>query len=275
MSFPNCQYSHVTWIRIDSPNFIALNAALKTKTPQAAIRNFLDTLVSAHKEFQQGVHPGANLMALLKIYQDKTGIISRRDFSLPDVPSDPNDPGSSFATDLIEGITGAVSTEAGVGILMYTLVLDLIHLLDIKLHVKGILLNNSRADLDHIAIRVGPDGEPNLLPLSRTIPGLRKIMNPVDKKNYECVGFVLFGAVGVQSLEGFSITLDGEIPKKGGTSMYFQYYSVGLKGVSYGTYERHGDLHDTWCARGAPMQAAMVDGGFLDTVCLFSTQPAH
>jgi len=274
MNFPNCQYSHVNWIRTDSPNFIALNAALKTRKPQAAIQNFLDTLVSAHKEFQQGVHPGADVMALLKIYQDKTGIISRRDFSLPDVPSDPNDPGSSFATDLIEGIAGAVSTEIGLGILVYTLVLDLIHLLDIKLHVKGILLNNSGADLDHIAIRVGPDGEPNLLPMSRTIPGTRKIMNPVDKKNYECVGFVLFGAVGVLSLEGFSISLYADIPQVGGTSMYFQYYTASGGGVSFGTDENHGVLHDTWFEPGAPMQAAMVDGGFLDTVCLFATQPA-
>ena len=268
MNFPNCQYSHVTWIRTDSPNFTALSAALKTTTPQAAIKNFLETLVSAHKEFQQGVGPGVNILNLLKVYQDKTGIISRREFTLPDVPPDPKNPDSPFLADLLEGLAGSMSDEAGEGILAYTLILDLIRLLDIKVHIKGVLFNNCRRDLEEIRIRVDGMGLPSLLPMSRTIPGIKKIMNPVDKKNYECAGFVLFGAVGIEALEGFGITLYGDV-----RPMYFQYYTAGEKGVSWGTYEDHGDLRDTWFRRGDAMSAAWVDGGMLESICVFSTQP--
>lgn len=273
MSFDHCQYSNVTWIRADSPNFIALNAALKTSNPSGAISTFLNTLVSAHREFQQGIHPGADVMKLLQRYQDKTGILSTRDFTLPDVPPGGGAPGGEqFFLDLVEGIVGAASTEAGVAISIYTLVQDLIHMLDIKLHVKGILLNNSLSDLDEIELRVGPVGEPNLLPLNRKIPGVKKIMNPVDRKNYECVGFVLFGAVGVVSLEGFSISLRALRERNNFAQMYFQYYTAGLKGVGIGDYEHHGDLDETCFDQRSRMYACLVDGGMLDTVCLFSAQ---
>lgn len=273
MSFPNCQYSHVTWIRTDSPNFLALSAALKTSTPQAAIKTFLETLVSAHKEFEQGVGPGVNVLQLLKVYQDKTGIISRRDFTLPDVPPDPKNPDSPFVSDLIEGLVGSVSDEAGEGILFYTLILDLIRLLDVKAHIKGVLFNNCRTDLKEIEIMVDGMGMPSLLPLSRTIPGIKKIMNPVDKKNYECAGFVLFGAVGIEAWEGFAITVYGDLSNRGGRPMYFQYYTDGDRGVSYGTYENHGPLRDSWFEPGEAMSAAWAEGGMLDSVCVFSTQP--
>jgi hypothetical protein len=273
MNFPDCQYSHVTWIRTDSPNFTALSAALKTKTPQAAIKNFLETLISAHKEFQQGVGPGVNILDLLKVYQDKTGIISRRDFTLPDVPPDPNNPDSPFVADLIEGFAGSLCDEAGEGILAYTLIMDLIRLLDVKAHIKGVLLNNRQTDLTEIEIRVDGMGIPSLLPMSRTIPGIKKIMNPVDKKNYECAGFVLFGAVGIEAWEGFAITLRAEIPRLGLRPMYFEYYTAGGRGVSWGTYERHGELRDTWFEPGEHESAAWVEGGMLDSVCVFSTQP--
>jgi hypothetical protein len=273
MNFPDCQYSHVTWIRTDSPNFKALSAALKTKTPQAAIKNFLETMVSAHREFQQGVMPGVNIMNLLKVYQDKTGIISRREFTLPDVPPDPKNPDSSFLADLLEGLAGSVSDEAGEGILAYTLILDLIRLLDVKAHIKGVLFNNCPTDLEEISIHVEGMGRPSLLPMSRTIPGIKKIMNPVDKKNYECAGFVLFGAVGIEAWEGFAITLYGRMPRSGTRPMYFQYYTDGERGVTWGTYENHGDLHDTWFVPGEPMSAAWVEGGMLDSICVFSTQP--
>lgn len=285
MNFPNCQYSHVTWIRTDSPNFKALSAALKKKTPQAAIKNFLETLISAHKEFEQGVRPGVNILNLLKVYQDKTGIISRRDFTLPDVPPDPKNPDSSFVADLLEGLASSVSDEAGEGILAYTLILDLILLLDVKAHIKGVLFNNRRTDLKEIHIQVDGGGIPNLMPMSRTIPGIKKIMNPVDKKNYECAGFVLFGAVGIEAWEGFAITVHGEVPKLGLRPMYFQYDTMGGRGVSWASTAdgrlQHGDLEDTWFepnertpgGRWAPWSAAWVDGGMLESVCVFSTQP--
>jgi hypothetical protein len=111
-------------------------------------------------------------------------------------------------------------------------------------------------------------GRPSLLPMSRTIPGIKKIMNPVDKKNYECAGFVLFGAVGIEAWEGFAITVRGDMP-----SMYFQYYTFEGRGVSWGTYENHRDLHDSLFEPGAPASAAWVEGGTLESVCVFTTLP--
>jgi hypothetical protein len=272
VSYDHCQYSNITWLRTDSPLVAALNEAPR-KDPSAVITTFLKTLVSAHREFQQGIHPGVDLMKLLKRYQDKTGIISTRNFTLPDVPPGGSVPGmDQFFTDLVEGIVGAASTEAGVAISIYTLVQDLIHILDIQLHVKGLLINNSTSDLEEIELRVGPDGEPNLLPLNATIPGARKIMNPVDKKNYDCVGFVLFGAVGMVSLEGFSIDLRALRERNTEAQMYFQYYTAGLKGVAAGDYENHSPLEPSMFDPRSRMYACLIDGGMLDTVCLFSAQ---
>lgn len=48
MSYPDCQYSHVTWIRKDSAVYKALTDGLKA---------FLATLTSAHQAFKTGSIP--------------------------------------------------------------------------------------------------------------------------------------------------------------------------------------------------------------------------
>lgn len=245
MSPPNCQYSHITWLNTGSAAYQALTAGLRDPSAApAAITTFLTTLTDAHREFQDGLRPHVDTLALLKAYQDKTGIISTRDYTLPDIPNNPNDPGNSFALDLIEGIAGAAETEIGIGISIYTLVLDLIELLDIKLHLQGVLFNTGNTDLEDIRFRFGPNGVPNLLPLAATIPAAKAIMNPVDKKNYECVGFVLFGGVGDLSLEGFYIALSAQRKHGADIRAYCQFYAD-ERGIAPGTDDRsHGRLQD-------------------------------
>lgn len=252
MSFPDCQYSHVTWIRKDSAAFKALTEGLKAgqKTPDKArdaVTAFLATLSSAHNAFKKSLRPGADLHKLLQAYQNTTGIISTRDFTLPDIPDDPNnDPGNSFATDLIEGIAGAAMTEIGIGISLYTLVLDLVALFNIKLHLQGLLFNTGSTDLENIQFRFGENGLPNMLPLSPTIPAAKSIMNPLDKKNYDCVGFTVFGGVGFQSLQGFYVTMVANRKKHNQIGVYCQYYAS-YKGIAPGFDDRdHAPLSDVF-----------------------------
>jgi hypothetical protein len=239
MSFPDCQFSHITWLNTESAAYQALSAGLKSPaTAPDAVAHFLETLTAAHQDFKRGLGPGANTMALLKAYQDKTGIISTRDYTLPDIPSNPNDPGNSIALDLIEGIAGAAETEIGIGISLYTLVLDLIELFNIKLHLQGVLFNTANTDLSEIHFHIGPNGQANVLPLATTIPAAKAIMNPVDKKNYPCVGFALFGGVGLQSLEGFYIAVSAYRKHGQPIQAYCQFYA-GERGVAPGTDDRH------------------------------------
>lgn len=251
MGFPACQYSQVSWIRKDSAAFKALSDGLKhdgrpsPDRARAAVTTFLSTLSSAHEEFKSRIGPDANLPKLLQAYQDKTGIISTRDFTLPDIPDDPSGPGSSFFTDMIEGIAGAAMTEIGVGISLYTLVMDLVALFNIKLHLRGVVFNTAATDLEDVRFQFGPNGQPNMLPLSRTIPAAKSIMNPLDKKNYDCVGFTMFGGVGEQSLQGFYISMAATRKKRQELiEVYCQYYEI-LKGIAQGRDDRsHGPLLD-------------------------------
>lgn len=247
MSYPDCQYSHVTWVRKDSAAFQALSEGLKNPhTAPGAVTSFLTNMTAAHKAFKQGLRPHVDVMALLRAYQDATGIISTREFTLPDIPSNPNDPTNSFATDLIEGIAGAASTEIGIGISLYNLVLDLIELFDIKLHLQGLLFNTAATDLVNINFRFGPNGIANLLPLSATIPAAKSIMNPVDKKNYDCVGFTVFGGVGYQSLEGFYIAVTAQRKEDDPPPMYCQYYAQD-RGIAPGFDDRnHAPLREVF-----------------------------
>lgn len=250
MNYPDCQYSHVTWIRKDSAAFKALSDGLKTpaKAPDA-VTAFGATLSSAHETFKRGLVPGADLTALLRAYQDRTGIISTREFTLPDIPSNPNDPSSSFTTDLIEGIAGAAMTEIGIGISLYTLVMDLVALFNIKLHLKGLLFNTAPTDLEHIHFLFGPNGLPNILPLPSKIPAAKSIMNPLDKKNYDCVGFTFFGGVGDLTLQGFFVTMMAD--RKNGNErigVYCQYYAMET-GIASGFDDRnHAPLRDVFYA---------------------------
>ncbi|ALN57210.1 hypothetical protein GLE_1858 [Lysobacter enzymogenes] len=245
MSLPDCQYSHITWLNTQSAAYQALTEGLKSPSAApGAVVHFLETLTAAHQDFKRGLGPGADTMALLKAYQDKTGIVSTRDYTLPDIPNNPNDPGNSFAIDLIEGIAGAAETEIGIGISLYTLVLDLIELFDIKLHLQGVLFNTANTDLDHVQFRFGPNGQPNVLPLATTIPAAKTIMNPVDKKNYPCVGFALFGGVGYESLEGFYIAMQAYRKHGAPIQAYCQFYASD-RGIAPGIDDRnHAPLRD-------------------------------
>lgn len=250
MSYPDCQYSHVTWVRKDSAAFKALSEGLKNPhTAPGAVTTFLANMTAAHEAFKKGLRPHADMMALLRAYQDATGIISTREFTLPEVPGNPNDPDdpiNKFATDMIEGIAGAASTEIGIGISLYTLVLDLIEIFDIKLHLQGVLFNTAATDLENIEFRFGPNGLPNMLPLSATIPAAKSIMNPVDKKNYDCVGFTVFGGVGYQSLEGFYIAVTTQRKNDDPSPMYCQYYAQD-RGIAPGIDDRnHAPLREVF-----------------------------
>jgi len=239
MSYPDCQYSHVIWLNTHSAAYNALTEGLKSPSAApAAVKTFLSTLTDAHNDFKNGLGPGANTMALLKAYQDKTGIVSTRNYTLPDIPDNPNDPGNSFSTDLIEGIVGAAMTELGIGISLYTLVMDLIRLFDIKLHLQGVLFNTANTDLEDIHFHFGPNGMPNVVPLATTIPAARSILNPVDKKNYPCVGFALFGGVGFESLEGFYVSLLARRKQGAPVEAYCQFYAS-YGGIARGTDDRH------------------------------------
>ncbi|MEH6419423.1 hypothetical protein [Pseudomonas sp. CGJS7] len=249
MNYPDCQYSHVAWIRKDSATFKALSAGLsKKETAPAAATAFLTALNSAHQDFKNKLEPGANLTALLGAYQDKTGIISTREYSLPDIPGNPSDPDSGFISDLIGGIAGALVTEIGVGISLYTLAQDLIAMFDIKLHLQGVLFNNAATDLSEIYFHFGPNGQPNILPLSTTLPPAKAIMNPIDKKNYDCVPFTFFGGIGFLSLEGFYITMKAQRQRSEEISVYCEYYA-GYRGIAPGDHERHPPLEDVFYTR--------------------------
>lgn len=251
MNFPDCQYSHVSWIRKDSANYKALIVGIRDpRKAVGAVTTFFTNLTSAHQTFQKGLHPGADLSRLLQAYQDQTGIISTRHFTLPDMPDDPGHPGdggTAFYLDLVEGIAGGVSTEVGVGITILNLVQDLVAMFNIKLHLRGLLFNTASTDLERIHFQFGPNGLPNLLPLSTTIPAAKPIMNPLDKKNYDCVGFTLFSGVGNQSLQGYYVSLQAQW--KNGQSavpVYCQYYAV-IKGITVGRDGRdHGELQQNW-----------------------------
>ncbi|MGO1003206.1 hypothetical protein [Lysobacter sp. CA196] len=261
MSYPDCQYSHVTWVRKDSAAFQALSEGLKNPhTAPGAVTTFLANMTAAHEAFKRGLRPHADMMALLRAYQDATGIISTREYTLPDIPSNPNDPGNNFANDLIEGIAGAAMTEIGIGISLYNLVLDLIEIFNIKLHLQGVLFNTASTDLENIDFRFGPNGLPNILPLSATIPAAKSIMNPVDKKNYDCVGFTLFGGVGGQSLEGFYIAVTTQRKKnESPPPIYCQYYAQD-RGIAPGFDDRnHAPLREV-CYEGN-VTGVMVEQG--------------
>lgn len=247
MSYPQCQYSHVTWVRRDSAAFIALSEGIKHEnTASAAVTAFIENMRDAHKKFIDGLCPDVDLTRLLEAYQNQSGILSTRDFTIPDIPSNPNDPDMSFITDLIEGIAGAASTEIGIGISLYNLVLDLISLFNIKLHLQGLLFNTAPTDLEEIHFEFGDNGMPNMLPLISRIPAAKSIMSPLDKKNYDCVGFVTFGGLGFLSLEGFYITLRAD-RKKGQRPppIYCQYYASG-KGIAPGDQRDHAPLRNFW-----------------------------
>lgn len=248
MTAPNCQYSNINWIRKDSQNFIALMQGLNTN-PVDAVAAFANVIITASRDFQKDFHPEeqsdpeAYMLKLLQTYQDKTGIVSTRHFTLPDAPNDPGNPGSAFLTDLVEGIAGAASTEVGVGISLFNLVLDFIALFNIKLHLKGILMNSSASDLEHI--RFNFDylyGRPDLLPSLNAIPASKSIMNPIDKKNYDCVGFTFFGCVGINSMEGFSLDVQAQIKNRNQISFYAQYFSTLGAGMGAGNLENHSDV---------------------------------
>jgi hypothetical protein len=248
MSYPDCQYSHITWVRKDSAAFKALIAGLRNPhTAPGAVTTFLTNMTAAHEAFKKGLRPHADMMALLRAYQDATGIISTREYTLPDIPSNPNDPDNNFATDLIEGIAGAAMTEIGIGISLYNLVMDLIEIFNIKLHLQGVLFNTASTALENIEFRFGPNGIPNVLPLSATIPAAKPIMNPVDKKNYDCVGFTLFGGVGYQSLEGFYIVVNTQRKNaEPPPPMYCQYYAQD-RGIAAGIDDRsHAPLREVY-----------------------------
>lgn len=135
-------------------------------------------------------------------------------------------------------------TEIGIGISLYALVMDLVALFNIKYHLQGVLFNTASADLESLHFSFGANGDPNMLPLSSTIPAAKSIMNPLDKKNHDCVGFTLFGGVGYQSLEGFPITMTaGWKEHKVPVQMYCQYYATG-KGIAPGDERSHAPLRD-------------------------------
>lgn len=244
MIFPHCQYSNVTWIRKDSAAFKTLSEGLTAgqKTPDKvgdAVATFLATLSSAHDTFKNRLRPGANMHTLLQAYQDTTGIISTRDYTLPDIPSGPdNDPSNSFATDLIEGIAGAAMTEIGIGITLYTLVIDLIAMFDIPFHVQGLLFNTGSTDLEDIQIRFGEYSQPNMLPLSSTIPAAKPIMNPLDKKNYDCIGFTVFGAVGELTFRGINFVVSANRKNQEQIRVYAEFHMTNAA-VAQGYDERN------------------------------------
>ncbi|MGJ7903938.1 hypothetical protein [Lysobacter sp. 1R34A] len=251
MSYPDRQYSHVTWVRKDSAAFKALIAGLRNPhTAPGAVTTFLTNMTAAHEAFKEGLHPNVNMMALLTAYQNATGIVSTREFTLPDIPGNSGGPGNDLITDLIEGIAGAAMTEIGIGISLYALAMDLIELFDIKLHLQGMVFNTASTDLENIDFRFGPNGIPNVLPLSATIPAPKPIMNPVDKKNYDCVGFTLFGGVGYQSLEGFYIAVTAQRKRDDPPPMYCQYYAQD-RGIASGFDDRN---H-------APLREVFYEGG--------------
>ncbi|MBT2744909.1 MULTISPECIES: hypothetical protein [unclassified Lysobacter] len=182
MDYPGCHYSHVSWITQDSSTYQALIKGLENhRTAPAAVKTFVTMLNTANKAFKDGLKPGANLTELLQTYQNTTGIISTRDFTLPDIPPDPG-ADNSIILDMIEGIVGALSTEIGIGISFYTLIMDFLGLFDIKLHLQGLVFNAADTDLELGHIPFGENGQPSLLPLSLTIPAAKPIMNPLDKK---------------------------------------------------------------------------------------------
>lgn len=280
--YGSCHYSKINWLAKESLTYKNLMAALKATDPhrpeaaKAAVSSFFQTLTTAQEAFRDALKPGADLSKLLKDYQDATGIISTRDFAMPDIPNDPNTPiVNSFTTDLIEGIAGAASTEVGIVITAYTLVMDLIALLSIYVHARGIVMNASSADLDNLTFDAGY-ADANVLPLSTGIPASKNIMNPLDKKNYECVGFTFFGLVSTQDLEGCDLNFSA-LWKKGTRrqeelEMYCQYYAA-TKGVHPGRRgDGRGELFEAWLPGVGGLSAVMVDGGYLHTVSLLCCQ---
>ena len=272
----NLQFSSVTWIRQDSPNFLALMAGLKSENPAAAVNKFMQNLFDGHKEYQNSLEPGVDQMKLLTAFQEKTGIISTRHFTLPDIPNDPNDPnGNNFAQDLIGGIAGAAMTEIGIAISFYNLILDFIALLNIKVHVKGLLMNNSDADLENIHCGYG-FGDPTLLPISRTLPAAKSIMNPVDKKNYDCASFTFFGGISDHTLQGLQIATQAYLKRDNkrdsySYGMYFQYYTALGRGVSVGYLDNHRDVEPVCFDHITNTQGVFVENGLLNSMCVYVT----
>jgi hypothetical protein len=264
MGFQHCQFSHVIWLDKASTTYHALMKGLGESSNAAvtATATFIDGLATAHQAFQKGLQPGADLNQLVKAYQAATGIISTREFALPDVPNSQDPVVSTFASDMISGIVGALSTEIGIGISVYTLILDLIELLDIKVHIRGVLMNDSTTDLKDLYFRIGY-GEPAVLPLATSLPGTRMIMDPLNKTNYECAGFVLFGAVGFEPLQGLNvgITAQDAVP------MYLQYYTTSSKGVAPGTEEGHEELSPA--ENFGAFTGVLADRGLVNSVSLF------
>lgn len=226
-----------------------------------AVKLFMDNLLAAQRIFKNDLGPGVDLMKLLKTYQDNTGIISTANFTVPEIPNDPGGPDSSFFLDLVEGIAGAASTEVGVGISLYTLVIDLVKFLSTPVHLRGILMNSSARDVTDIDFEFYW-GYPNVLPLSRSLPGMKNIMNPVDKHNYYCAGLTFFGGVGPEGLQGVGARI-----RCSRAPMVFQYYTTESKGVCFGEDDRYCDFR--WFERGNDTVGAMHDGGLLDTVAMF------
>ncbi|HEU5003261.1 MAG TPA: hypothetical protein VFW71_10855 [Actinomycetota bacterium] len=258
MQYDNCQYSNIIWIAKESTQFKALKEGLTGRDPVAAVDTFFTTLGTAQQAFKKALKPGADLTSLLAQYQSATGIISTRDYTLPSEPEPGNPSENSFFLDLIEGIAGAASTEVGIGIALYTLIMDVIEWLELKVHVRGILMNAGTSKLDDIDLECF--GQLTVVPFSVSIPGMKSILNPVTKKNVDCVGFAFFGGVGSDwSAQGFQFFVRAS-PDVDARLQYATF----RKGIGPSS----GDEVET-VYRTGDVIGVLVDKGLLNTVCLF------
>lgn len=207
----NVNYVNNYWIRTDHPIYKNLIKKI-SQGDNSGVTDFENTLTDARQAFHDATHMGADMTGPFNTFKDATGIISSKEYSLPDFSHiDPSDPTYGMLISLVETIAGTVITEVGVALYLVNTIVDVIFKVFTEpVTIQGIIINATNSDilLDEIINEEGRGNmDPVVQPLQEKLIGIKDIFCPIDKKNYTCASIATYSAVhaGIMSTAWFAI----------------------------------------------------------------------
>jgi len=221
------------WIKAD---YIADFMSHLAHGDRRAVHTFIAKLEAAQRKAQAELNQFKDLDKILENFQKETGIISTGvGVNIPeDAPIEENSPLMNLA------LTAAGMASEGIGLALTALSVfnDLLSLYSENINAFGVLINASNSELKIRDFRL-ENAAPSALPLRKTIPPAQKILNPLDKKQYDCVAMSLFGCYNRSKLEGIGSGCSLELPLNQHVSFGYSlpYGAFGaVPGVSIGRF---------------------------------------